>query len=130
MSADIVPREQLMIEVYVRDLKVSGDFYRRLGFAVVRQEAGFMELQWNSIPFALKELPDAPPPLPHPVATVQIMVPDVDAYWRLAQQLEVPVLWPIADRAYGLRDFTLVGPDSIGLCFATRLPEHQKTAQS
>jgi catechol 2,3-dioxygenase-like lactoylglutathione lyase family enzyme len=129
MPTDVVPREQLMIEVYVRNLEASSAFYRRLGFTVVRQESGFMELQWDSVPFALKELPDAPPPLPHPVATVRIMVPDVDASWRFVQQLEVPVLWPLADRAYGLRDFTIVGPDGIGLCFATRLPDRRGTAE-
>jgi catechol 2,3-dioxygenase-like lactoylglutathione lyase family enzyme len=110
-----------MVEVYVRNLQASSAFYRRLGFDVVRQEEGFMELRWDSVPFALKELSDAPPPLPHPVGTLRIMVPDVDAYWQMAQQMEAPILWPIADRAYGLRDFTVVGPDGVGLCFATRL---------
>jgi len=128
MPAYVAPREQLMVEVYVRNLQASSAFYRHLGFEVVRQEEGFMELQWDSVPFALKALPDAPPPLPHPVGTLRIMVPDVDVSWRLVQQLEAPVLWPIADRAYGLRDFTIVGPDGIGICFATRLPDCQDTA--
>ena len=129
MPAYVAPREQLMVEVYVRNLQASSAFYRHLGFDVVRQEEGFMELQWDSVLFALKELPDAPPPLPHPVGTLRIMVPDVDAYWRVAQQMGAPILWPIADRAYGLRDFTIVGPDGIGLCFATRLPDRRGTAE-
>ena len=45
MPADVAPREQLMIEVYVRHLEASSGFSRRLGFTVVRQEAGFMALQ-------------------------------------------------------------------------------------
>ena len=129
MPAYVAPREQLMVEVYVRNLQASSAFYRHLGFDVVRQEEGFMELQWDSVMFALKELPDAPPPLPHPVGTLRIMVPDVDAYWRVAQQMGAPILWPIADRAYGLRDCTIVGPDGVGLCFATRLRDLQDTAQ-
>ena len=129
MPAYMEPREQLMIEVYVRNLEASSAFYRRLGFDVVRQEDGFMELQWDRVPFALKALPEAPPPLPHPVATVRIMVPDVDASWRVAQQMGASILWPLADRAYGLRDFTIVGPDGVGLCFATRLHNQQDTAQ-
>jgi catechol 2,3-dioxygenase-like lactoylglutathione lyase family enzyme len=130
MSTYVEPREQLMVEVYVRNLEVSSTFYRRLGFDVVRQEEGFMELQWDGVPFALKALPEAPLPLPHPVATVRIMVPDVNASWRVAQQMGAAILWPIADRAYGLRDFTIVGPDGVGLCFATRLRDQQDIAQS
>ena len=38
------------------------------------------------------------------------MVPDVDRYWALAQTLDARVLAPIADRDYGLRDFTILDP--------------------
>ena len=61
--------------------------------------------------------------------TLRILVPDMDAFWRVAQQLGAPILWPIAERGYGLRDFTLVRPDDVGLCFATRLRDLQDTAQ-
>ena len=84
MSAYVTPSEQLLVEVYVRNLPASSDFYRRWGFTVVRQEATFMALQWDGVPLALKGLPEAPPPLPHPVATLRVMVPDVDAYWQRA----------------------------------------------
>jgi catechol 2,3-dioxygenase-like lactoylglutathione lyase family enzyme len=60
MSTYVEPKEQLMVEVYVRNLEASSTFYRRLGFDVVRQEEGFMELQWDGVPFALKVLPEAP----------------------------------------------------------------------
>lgn len=129
MPAYVSPSEQLMVEVYVRNLLASSGFYRRLGFEVVRDEGTFMELQWEGVLFALKERPDAPPPLPHPVGTLRIMVPNVDAYWRLAQDMAVPVLWPIANQEYGLRDFAIAGPDGLGLCFATRLADVQETAQ-
>lgn len=129
MPASVSPREQLMVEVSVRNLLASSGFYRRWGFEVVRDEGTFMELQWEGVLFALKERPDAPPPLPHPVGTLRMMVPNVDAYWRLAQDLAVPVLWPIANQAYGLRDFAIAGPDGLGLCFATRLADVQEAAQ-
>jgi catechol 2,3-dioxygenase-like lactoylglutathione lyase family enzyme len=129
MPAYVSPQEQLMVEVYVRNLQTSSAFYRRWGFEVVSQEGTFMEMRWESVPFALKELPEAPPPLPHPVGTLRIMVPDVDAYWRLAQQMGVTVLWPLANQAYGLRDFAIAGPDGVGLCFATRLADAQDAAK-
>jgi hypothetical protein len=57
------------------------------------------------------------------------MVGDVDAYWALARELEAPVLQPIEDRDYGLRDFTIVDPDGFGVRFAserdpTRIKAH------
>lgn len=33
----------------------------------------------------------------------------------------VQVIRPVENRSYGLRDFTIAGPDGIGLRFATRL---------
>ena len=56
-----------------------------------------------------------------PTANVRIMVPDVDAYWTRAVAGGAHVLAPIADRDYGLRDFTILDPDRLGLRFATRL---------
>jgi hypothetical protein len=47
-------------------------FYRRFGFEVGSQEEASMTLQWESLPLALKALPDALPPLPHPVCILRI----------------------------------------------------------
>jgi hypothetical protein len=60
---------------------------------------------------------------------VRILVPAVDASWRVAQQMGASLLWPVADRAYGLRDFTFVGPDGVGLGFATRLRNQQDSSR-
>jgi hypothetical protein len=49
------------------------------------------------------------------------MVPNVDHHWEQAQFLGAPVLAPVADRSYGLRDFTILDPDCFGLRFGTRL---------
>jgi catechol 2,3-dioxygenase-like lactoylglutathione lyase family enzyme len=107
----VSPREQLMVEVYVRNLQASSSFYRRVGFELVRDEGTFMELKWARVLYARKERADAPPPLPPPVGTLRIMVPNVEAYWHLAQDMAVPVLWPIANQAYGLRDSAIARPD-------------------
>jgi len=55
-------------------------------------------------------------PLPHPVDILRILGPDVDACWRVVQHREVPVLWPLENRVYGLRDFTIGGPDGVDRC--------------
>jgi len=49
------------------------------------------------------------------------MVADVDAYWARAQAMGAHVLAPIADRNYGLRDFTILDADGFGLRFGSRL---------
>jgi hypothetical protein len=40
--------EQLVVEIYVRDVKQSAAFYEKLGFKVRRKEPGFLELGWES----------------------------------------------------------------------------------
>jgi hypothetical protein len=117
--------EQLMLEWYVRDLQTSRAFYQQWGFAVTRDEGEFIEFTWDTVRFALKALPEAPLPTAHPAGTLRVMVPNVDDYWALAQQLGARVLWPIENRSYGVRDFTVAGPDGLGLCFATRLSDLQ-----
>jgi uncharacterized glyoxalase superfamily protein PhnB len=50
------------------------------------------------------------------------MVADVDAYWQRASAMNAPILVPIDDREYGLRDFTILDPDGFGIRFGSRLP--------
>ena len=52
---------------------------------------------------------------------VRIVVPDVDRLWAVVGRLGFVVERPIEDRAYGLRDFTVLDPDGFGLRFATPL---------
>jgi uncharacterized glyoxalase superfamily protein PhnB len=56
------------------------------------------------------------------VANVRVMVRDVDCYWERAQKMRAQVIEPIADRYYGLRDFTIADPDGYGVRFGTQLP--------
>ena len=69
----------------------------------------------------LEEVKDCPPPPERNIGNIRIMVPDVDRYWELALKLKARVIRPIKDSYYGLRDFTIAGPDGLGLRFATRL---------
>ena len=113
--------EQLILEVYVRNISASVNFYQRFGFRLLRAEPHFVELGWEQAQIYLEEVADAPAPDGRIVGNVRVLVPDVDRYWALAQELGCTVIRPIEDRYYGLRDFTIAGPDGIGLRFASRL---------
>jgi len=121
MPTYVPPTEQLVVEVYARDLARSLDFYRALGFEVQSAEDDFVVLAWENHRFFLEPRPDLPAPIDHPQANVRIMVPDVDRYWLIAQQIGAHVIKPIEDRYYGLRDFTIADPDGFGLRFGSRL---------
>jgi catechol 2,3-dioxygenase-like lactoylglutathione lyase family enzyme len=121
MQAPQVPAtEQLVVEVYVRSLDRAVDFYRALGFTLLRRTGGFAVLAWEGHQIFLDEQTGHEAP-PSPQANVRVMVPDVDACWARALRLGAPVLAPIGDRAYGLRDFTIADPDGFGIRFGTRI---------
>ena len=113
--------EQLIVELYVRNVKQSTEFYKQLGFKVVRGEPTFVELGWDDSRLYLEQIPMQGEPPSTLVANVRIMVSDVDYYWKLCQEMKLPVKRKIGDRYYGLRDFTVVSPDGIGLRFASKL---------
>jgi catechol 2,3-dioxygenase-like lactoylglutathione lyase family enzyme len=129
-SAYVPPTEQLVTEIVVRDVRRSSEFYRRLGFRLHRDGGDFVELTWEGHLLFLAEpsafhgigevQPTARPRLP--VANVRVMVPNVDECWSLAIELGAPIILPIADRYYGLRDFTIADPDGFGIRFASELP--------
>jgi catechol 2,3-dioxygenase-like lactoylglutathione lyase family enzyme len=122
--------EQLVVEFYVRNLKESCAFYRGLGFEVVRDEGDFVELKWEDALLFLEEVRDAPLPPQYPIGNMRIMVPNVDDYWALSKKLGAHVIRPIENRPYGLRDFTIAGPDGLGLRFATHLADLQESSQT
>jgi len=130
MSRYVDPTEQLVTEIIVSDIKRSTAFYRRLGFALLRDGGGFVELTWEEHQLFLDERSAGPEgdqaalsaPQQVPPANIRVMVPNVDDYWRLAQDLSARIVAPIADRSYGLRDFTIADPDGFGVRFA-RLSE-------
>ncbi len=118
MSAFVLPEKQLVTEVFVSDLERSIAFYRRFGFTLERQEGRFAGLSWEGSELFLDQREQV---IRGTQANVRIMVPDVDRLWHIAQDSGAEVLWPIQDRYYGLRDFTILDPDGFGLRFASPL---------
>ena len=127
------PTEQLVTEIVVRDIRRSTEFYRRLGFALLRDGGDFVELTWEDHRLFLAEpsafqgvdaVEMAEPPR-FPVANVRVMVPRVDNLWRLANEIGARIVVPIGDRYYGLRDFTVADPDGFGVRFASNLEAWQ-----
>ena len=111
--------EQLVVEVQVRDMARAKAFYRAIGFRVIEDGDAFAALGWDNSHFFLDLRPDLPAPPAVPQANVRIMVSDVDARWAQVNALGARILDPIADRDYGLRDFTFADPDGFGLRFAS-----------
>src|SRR5262245_21039172 len=129
MSRYVDSTEQLVTEIVVGDIRHSLDFYCRLGFELLRDGGDFVELIWEDHRLFLAELSafrDArgasePTPPTFPLANVRVMVPNVDEYWKVAN-VGAKVVIPVADRYYGLRDFSIADPDGFGLRFASLLP--------
>jgi catechol 2,3-dioxygenase-like lactoylglutathione lyase family enzyme len=115
--------EQLVVALYVQDIKESIEFYRSYRFEVLRDEGTFVELKWEDARLFLSEVPGTPPPPANPIGNMRIMVPNVDEYWNLANEKGATILSPIEDRYYGLRDFIIAGPDGLALRFATWLKD-------
>ena len=123
MPPYIEPTQQLVTEIFVREIKRSTEFYRRLGFELVRDSGGFVVLSWEGQSLFLDEREDLPTRPDFPQANVRVMVPNVDDYWTLVAEMGFPVIAPIADRRYGLRDFTIADPDGFGVRFGTHLSD-------
>lgn len=129
MSRYVEPTEQLVTEIVVADLRRSLGFYIPLGFTLLRDDGDFAELAWEDHRLFLAELSafhgaargEPPPPPKFPRANVRVMVPNVDACWARVNELGAEIVAPIADRYYGLRDFTIADPDGFGIRFASNL---------
>ena len=78
-------------------------------------------MSWEKSALLLEQIEGQAPQPETVVANIRIMVPNVDDFWVLARKMGLQVLRPIANRYYGLRDFTVVSPDGVGLRFATRV---------
>ena len=123
MTRYVDPTEQLVTEIFTRDINRSVAFYCRLGFELLREDDGFVELGWEGHRLFLSdEFKDKMTAgIGWPQGNVRVMVPNVDDYWALIWEMGVPVLSPITDQPYGLRDFTIADPDGFGVRFATRI---------
>ncbi len=113
--------QQLVAEIFVRDIERSKAFYGELGFTIEHDRGRFVVLSWEDHELYLDARDDLGQPPATPQVNIRIMVPDVDQYWVLAQMLGFPVYAPIDNRSYGLRDFTVLDPDGVGLRFGSRI---------
>lgn len=131
MNRYVDPTEQLVTEIVVRDIKRSTEFYRLLGFALLRDGGDFVELTWEDHRLFLAELSafhevngvELPAPPQFPLANIRVMVPNVDDHWRLANEIGARIIVPVADRYYGLRDFIIADPEGFGVRFSSALGE-------
>jgi catechol 2,3-dioxygenase-like lactoylglutathione lyase family enzyme len=128
MPRYVDPTEQLVTEIVVADIERSVCFYLDLGFTLLRDGGDFVELGWEDHRLFLAELSafhntaaEASPRPKFPRANVRVMVPNVDECWAKAKELGAEIVLPIADRYYGLRDFTIADPDGFGIRFASLL---------
>jgi len=118
-------------EIVVKDIQRSARFYRLLGFVLLRDGGDFVELTWEdhrlflAQPSAFHEVDRAASStiLQFPRANVRVMVPNVDDHWTRAHEIGAQIIVPIADRYYGLRDFTIADPDGFGVRFASKLDD-------
>ena len=129
MTTYVPVEQQLVVEIFVRDASRAKAFYQKLGFEVSEDRGTFVVLTWEGHELFLDQRSSLSTAPSVPQANVRVMVADVDAYWARAQALGAQVLAPIADREYGLRDFTILDPDGFGLRFGSRL-EDQPTPSS
>jgi catechol 2,3-dioxygenase-like lactoylglutathione lyase family enzyme len=129
MARYVEPTEQLVIEIRARDLRKSVGFYRQIGFELISDEADFATLAWESHRLFIGEVPHLPPPADFLQAHMRIMVPNVEDYWKLVNQMSVRIIKAIGDRNYGLRDFTIADPDGFGVRFATRISDLKRSEE-
>ena len=72
MATPYVPAtEQLVVEVYVRNLDRAVEFYRRLGFEILGRKGGFAAVTWEGHRLFLDERPHYEPPPSPPTSSLQ-----------------------------------------------------------
>ena len=114
-------RAQGVIELLVPDLETMLAFYTRLGFDLDCRHDGFAVLSGYGFRLFLAQDTHVPCP-PQRQCNLRIIVDDVESVRALARQAGAPVSRELADRGYGLRDFSVTGPTGFGLRFAQLLP--------
>ena len=115
-------RAQLLTGIAVRDLSRSMRFYGSLGFDVVGVADDKAEAHWGQAVFTLNEregLP--PPPETQAFAGLRILVPDVETYWQMTQEIGARVIYAFHESDDGLRQFRLMDPDGFSVTFATEV---------
>jgi catechol 2,3-dioxygenase-like lactoylglutathione lyase family enzyme len=122
MSRYVDPTEQLVTEIVVKDIRRSVDFYRRLGFELLRDGGDFVELTWEDHRLFLRRaLRVSRRPWSATNHTSAVSHRQRQSDWKLANEIGAHIIIPVADRYYGLRDFTIADQDDFGLRFRSML---------
>lgn len=113
----------LRLELFVRDMDVSIDFYCRvLGFELARREEGYASVRSGGVVLGLG--PIAKLPLEEGYFTqgrvasdrgagveIVLEVDDVVAFHKRLRDTGYRILEPLQDRPWGLTDFRIADPD-------------------
>ncbi len=81
--------QQLVTEIFVRDIHASVQFYRRLGFEVFRENGTFAVLTWENHRLFLDQRDDLPPPPVFPQANMYGQDQDGEVKQRRRNWLKV-----------------------------------------
>lgn len=114
-------RAQGVIELQVSQLETSLSFYTAIGFAIERRHGDFVALTGHGCRLFLVRDASVPETWPRG-CNLRIVVDDVDATRRRIEEAGLPIARELADRRYGLRDFSIAAPDGFHLRFAQLLP--------
>jgi catechol 2,3-dioxygenase-like lactoylglutathione lyase family enzyme len=108
---------QCAIELRVAELPRSIAFYVEAGFTLERRTPSFAALSLSGRYLLLSETPGAQAgPTP---PNIRITVADIESTLAKAERLGWPIRYTLADRGYGLRDFTVADPDGYEQRFAS-----------
>lgn len=116
-------------EFFVPDVEDAVRFYvDKLDFRVLRQDPDFAMVNLGRdvhILIAAESLAGDELPSGDAIrgagVNVRIMVDDVDAIYERCKAEGVRIVWEIADKDYGLRDFIMADPNGFMLRFAAPL---------
>jgi lactoylglutathione lyase len=121
----------LRMELFVQDMDVSIDFYRRvLGFELLRREEGYASLRSGGVVLGLGPIAKLPVEegsfkqgrlAGDRGAGVEIVleVDDIEAMEEHVRAMGHPIPEPLEDRPWGLRDFRIADPDGYYLRLTT-----------
>jgi catechol 2,3-dioxygenase-like lactoylglutathione lyase family enzyme len=75
MDRYVDPKDQLIFEIYTKDMRKSIEFYQKFGFAVLRRDSNFAELGWEASKLYLEEISDPIVGSSELAGNIRIMVP-------------------------------------------------------
>lgn len=115
---------QPAMELFVRHLGRSRQFYLGLGFRSFGSGIRHAELGWGDYRLHLYQPPSARWAFSGevdatPRTNLRIPVEDVYAMWDLVVAMDVRILEPLEDRGDGVCDFLIADPDGFGLRFGS-----------